>query len=328
VPAYGTVRWGILGCGTIAGKFAEGLRAVDDAELVACGSRTQAKADRWGEAHDAPHRHGSYEDLAADEAVDVVYVATPHVFHKDHALLCLRGGKAVLCEKPFTINADEARQVADAARAAGVFCMEAMFTRFLPVMVRLRELLADGAIGEVRMVLADFSFRAGWNPDGRLLNPALGGGGLLDVGCYPVSLASLVLGRPEAVTGAAHLGDTGVDEQAGMVLRCADGRIAVLACGVRTASPRNAWILGTTGRMHLPDFPAGRQLILTAGGRDPQTIQPDLRGNGYNYQAEEVHRCLRAGRIESDVMGLDETVSIMETLDALRAQWSLRYPTE
>ena len=323
-----TLRWGILGPGNIARKFAEGLAHAEAAELVAVGSRSRDKADAFGEAFDIPHRHASYEALADDADVDAIYVATPHPMHRPNSILCLEAGKAVLCEKPFTVNAAEAREVIAAAREKGVFLMEAMWSRFLPAMVTLREMLAAGAIGEVRMILGDFGFRCGWDPAGRLLDPALAGGGLLDVGVYPISLASMILGAPVGVAGAAHIGETGVDEQAGMVLTCAGGALAVLATGVRTSTPHEAWILGTDGKIHLhAGWWRGSRITVYKGSDTEDTDVPAV-GNGYNYEADEVARCVAAGKTESGVMPLDETVSIMETMDALRAVWGLKYPME
>ena len=323
-----TIRWGILGTGSIAKKFADGLKAAQGAELAAVGSRSQATADAFGDQYDVPRRHGSYEALAGDEEVDVVYVATPHSLHKANTLLCLSAGKAVLCEKPFAINAAQAGQMVEAARQRKLLLMEAMWSRFLPALVKLRQLLAAGAIGEVRMLTADFGFRAGWNPDGRLLNPLLGGGGLLDVGVYAVSLASMVFGRPRRIVSMAHLGDTGVDEQAGMIFGYDGGAMALLWTGVRITTPQEATVLGTDGRirLHHPWW-RGRELTLTAGGKE-EVFDLPFGGNGYNYEAEEVGRCLREGRTESDVMSLDESVAILETMDEVRAQWPLRYPME
>jgi predicted dehydrogenase len=322
-------RWGILATGRIAGTFAEGLQSAADAELVAVGSRTQQKADEFGEKYGVPHRHGSYEALAADDDVDVIYVSTPHVLHKDNTILCLQAGKAVLCEKPFTINAAEARQVVQLARDRKLFLMEAMWTRYLPLVVRVRQMVADGAIGEPRMVQVDFGFRSGWNPQGRLLNPDLGGGSLLDVGVYNVSLASMLLGTPTRIATVAHLGETGVDEQAAFVLADDDGRIAVLSSAIRTGTVQEAYLFGTEGRIHIHSpFWKPTKATLSVPGKDDQLIELPFEGNGYNYEAEEVGRCLREGRLESDVMPLDETLTIMQTLDRIRAEWGLKYPTE
>lgn len=323
------IRWAILGTGNIAHQFARGLAATPDARLVAVGSRTAEKAAAFGDEFRVPRRHGSYEALAADGEVDAVYVSTPHPFHAANSLLLLEHGRAVLCEKPFAINAGEAQAVIGAARRRGVFLMEAMWTRYLPAVVRARELIAEGAIGQVRMVQADFGFRAGVNPKGRLFDPALGGGALLDVGIYVLSVASMVLGpHPEQVTSATTLGQTGVDEQSAMVLRYPGGQLAVLSCAVRTSTPVEARFLGTDGMilLHSPFYKCGA-LTVKRGGAEEQIDLP-LEGNGYNYEAAEVGRCLRAGLLESPAMPLDETLALMELMDGIRAQWGLTYPME
>ncbi len=323
------IRWGILGTGGIAAHFATGLGSVPGAAITAVGSRTQEAADRFGERFGVPRRHGSYAALAADPEVDVVYVATPHTLHRANSLLCLGAGKAVLCEKPFALNAGEAAEVIAAARARGLFLMEAMWSRYYPAMVRARELLAAGAIGEPRLLHADLGFRATVNPVGRLFNPALGGGALLDVGVYPVSLASMIFGEPTAIASQAHLGETGVDEQAGMVLSYAGGQLAVLYTSIRTLTPHEALIMGTAGMLRLGlDWHKPNRLTITKPGQPEEVIPLPFEGNGYNYEAIEVGDCLRAGRRESAAMPLDETLAIMRTLDTIRAQWGLRYPGE
>ncbi|MBV9849578.1 MAG: Gfo/Idh/MocA family oxidoreductase, partial [Armatimonadetes bacterium] len=277
----------------------------------------------------AARRYGSYEALAADPDVDAVYVASPHPMHKEDSLLCLNGGKAVLCEKPFTINAAEALQVIGTARARKLFLMEAMWTRFTPVMGKVRELVSQGAIGEVRIVQADFGFRAGFDPKSRLFDPALGGGALLDVGVYCISFASMLLGTPEQVVGTAHLGESGVDENTGILLRYPKGEIAVLAVAVRANTPQEATVIGTEGkiRIHAP-FWIPRALTLSRSGQEDEFIELPYEGNGYNYEAQEVARCVGEGLMESPIMPLDETLAIMQTMDSLRAPWGLKYPTE
>ncbi len=323
------IRWGIIGTGSIAKKFAAALAFLPDAELIAVGSRAQASADAFADMFHIPHRHTTYADLANDPDVDVVYISTPHPFHKENSILCLEAGKAVLCEKPFTINAREAEEVINLARRKNLFLMEAMWTRFLPVMVEVRRLLSERAIGDVRMVMADFGFRAEFNPQGRLFNPALGGGALLDIGVYTISLASMVLGTPSRVTGMAYLGETGVDEQSAFILGYDQGQLAVLSVAVRTNTSQEAHLLGTIGKIRLhPSWWRGTTLTLSVAGKEDLTMDLPHVGNGYNYQAAEVMRCLRAGQTESSIMPLDETLSIMKTMDQIRAQWGLKYPTE
>jgi dihydrodiol dehydrogenase / D-xylose 1-dehydrogenase (NADP) len=323
------IRWGILGLGKIARKFAVGLQSVPDATLVAVGSRAQVKAAAFAAEFNVPHVHGRYEALAADPEVDVVYVATPHPMHHEAALLCLRAGKAVLLEKPFTVNAKECEALIKVARRENIFLMEAMWMRFLPMIVQLREWLDRKVVGEPRMVTADFGFRAEWKPEDRLLNPALGGGALLDVGIYPLSFASMIFGvAPRAVTGLCHLGQTGVDEQSAVVLSYEGGELAVLACAVRTGTTHEARIFGTNGSIVIPDFWHCTQATLTMNGKPPETVMRPMKGNGYNYEAVEVGRCLRAGIKESPVMPLSETLEMMRTMDTLRRQWGLVYPGE
>lgn len=324
------VRWGIIGTGKIAHHFARGLEAAPDAELVAVGSRAQATADAFGETFGAPHRYASYRQLVDDPGVDVVYVSTPHQDHCPSTLLALNAGKPVLCEKPFAINAGEARAMVAAARANGVFLMEAMWTRFRPTMVKVRELVAAGAIGEPRFVSATIGWKAEFDPLFRLYNPELGGGALLDGGVYPVSFASMVLGAPNVVAGAASLGETGVDEQAAIALGHPSGAVASLGVTIQTNPISVALILGTDGRIEIHhDWHRPEGLTYTPYGGEPMQFDyPQDHGNGYQYEAIEVGRCLRAGRRESPVMPLAESITIMETLDALRAQWGLRYPME
>lgn len=323
------IRWGILGTGVIANKFAIGLKAAPGAELVAVGSRAQATADQFGDTFGVPRRHASYEALAHDPEVDVIYVSTPHTLHKDNTLLCLEAGKAVLCEKPFAINAAEAEAMIKLARQKKLFLMEAMWTRFLPAVLKVRQLIAEDAIGEVRMFMGDLGFRAEFDPKGRLFDPALGGGALLDVGIYPVSFASMLFGAPVKVTSLAHLGTTGVDEQAAMLLSYAGGQLSILAAAVRVDIPSEAIIMGTKGqiRVHAPIYCPVR-LTLSRPEQGEEIIDLPLEGNGYNYQALEVMHCLSKGWLESTTMPLDETLAIMRAMDEIRAPWGLKYPTE
>jgi len=327
-----TIRWGILGTGNIAHKFARGLAVLPDAELVAIGSRRQETADAFGEEFAVRHRHASYAALVEDADVDVVYVSTPHSYHRDNTLLCLQGGKHVLCEKPFAINANQAKEMVATARDRGLFLMDAVWTRFLPTHVRTREILASGVLGEIRLVHADFGFRGRVNPMQRLFNPELGGGALLDVGVYDVQLASMILrGPPTEISAMASLGSTGVDEQSAMLLKYSGGRMAQLSCAIRTTTHHEASIFGTEGRLRL-EAPWWRGTTLTVwmrpGPEGGETTHHPYEGNGYQHEAAEVMTCIREGRLESNIMPLDETVSLMETLDTIRSQWNLVYPME
>jgi len=324
------IRWGIIGTGFIAKKFAEALQILPDAELVAVGSRAADTAKKFAKAFHIPHQHSSYDKLANNPDVDVVYIATPHPFHMENTILCLKAGKAVLCEKPFAVNASQAQQMTDVARTEKLFLMEAMWTRFLPIIMKVREWLGQGLIGPVRFLQADFGFRCDWKPQDRLLNPELAGGALLDVGVYTVALASMVFaGPPTKITGMAHLGQTGIDEQSAMVLGYQDGQLAVLSCAIRTQTLQEAVIVGTKGmiRIHSPFWSATTATILIEDKED-ETIKIPHECNGFEYEAREVMQCLLAGKLESDYLPLDETLSIVKTMDEIRAQWGLKYPME
>ena len=323
------IHWGILATGKIADAFATALRQLDDAELVAVGSRGAASAEEFGERHGIPHRHPSYEALAADPQVDVVYVATPHSLHRDNTLLCLEAGKAVLCEKPLGVNAAQVREMIDAARRRRLFLMEAIWTRFHPASRRWRELVAEGRIGEPSLVRASFCMRAPRRPGSRLFEPTLAGGALLDVGIYTIELAQAAYGtRPQRISGLAHLGPTGVDERSGTVLDFGDGRLAVLTSASRTRAPNDALIAGDRGWVRLHDPFWHPQRLTVASGDERQELELPYRGNGYVDEAEEVGRCLAAGELESAVMPLDDSLAIAETLDRIRAEWGLAYPME
>jgi predicted dehydrogenase len=297
---------------------------------VAVGSRSQAGADAFADQFEVPQRHSSYEALAADPEVDVVYIATPHAFHQEHSLLCLNHGKAVLCEKPFTINAAEAKVVVQTARSQGLFLMEAMWSRFFPLMGKIRQLLNEGVIGQVQQLTADFGFRGRVNPESRLYKPALGGGALLDVGVYAVSLASMIYGGPPSrIASFAALGETGVDENDAIIFAYPAGQMALISTSLRTTTSQEAVIMGTEGRLKIhSQWWVPKSITLTRFGQGNEVIEMPFEGNGYNYEAREVMRCMREGRSESDVMPLDETLSIMRTMDEMRAQWGLKYPME
>ncbi|MFP4115078.1 MAG: Gfo/Idh/MocA family protein [Spirochaetales bacterium] len=323
------LRWGILAPGAIAHKFAKGLEGLPDAELVAVGSRSIDRAREFADQYRVPNAHGSYEELARDPEVDAIYVATPHNYHRDAAILCLDSGKAVLCEKPLAANAAQAKEMVSAARRNDVFFMEAMWTRFLPAWQQVRAWIRAGEVGDVRLVNGTFAFRTGWDPESRLLNPDLAGGGLLDVGIYLVSAAYWVTGHaPEEVIGRAHIGETGVDEQAAFILEYADGSLAMLGCGVRTNAQHVFTVYGTEGWIEVPHmFWGTTSAILHRGETETRFEEPHL-SNGYEYEAREVAECVAAGKSESDILPLDESLRIMETLDRIRAQWGLVYPFE
>jgi predicted dehydrogenase len=317
----GPLRWGILGTGGIAHTFAEDLRLTDSGVVVAVGSRSQESADRFADEFGVEARHPSYEALVADPAVDVVYVATPHPSHRENAILALRAGKPVLVEKPFAMNAAEAAEIVAVAREEELFAMEAMWTRFLPHIAQVREWLAAGALGEIVTVTADHGQWFAEDPGFRLFAPELGGGALLDLGIYPVSFASMVLGAPDRIAAVVDPAFTGVDAQTSMAFGYASGAQAVLSCTLRAKSPTRAAIVGTEARIEIDgDFYAPATVTLLPRDGEPTRIESTDEGRGLRHQADEVARRLAAGELESPLMSLDESVAIMETMDAVQAR--------
>lgn len=323
------VRWGLLGPGRITRAFAVGLREAAGAEIVAVGSRDRARAEAFAAEVGIPRAHGSYADLAADPEVDAIYVGTPHAVHCAHALLCLDAGKPVLCEKPLALNAAEARRMIAAARARGLPLMEAMWTRFLPAIRRVRELVALGAIGDVRSVFADFGFRAPDDPRGRHFAPGLGGGALLDIGIYPLTLSRLLCGPPVETLSQAELADTGVDAACSILLRHAGGRLSMLSASFLAETPGEAHVVGDTGRITLrrPWWDAQALEITDAEGCVTREDHPH-RGGGFAHEAEAFMELVRTRRVESGVMPLDESLALLELTDRLRVEWGVRYPGE
>lgn len=321
-----TVRWGVVGTGGIAAAMVEDLRLLPDAEVVAVGSRRAESATAFAAEHGIARHFASYAEVCQDPEVEAVYVSVIHPGHKDAALLAIDAGKAVLVEKPFTMNAAEAHEVVAAARARGVFLMEAMWARFVPHMVRVRELLADGALGEVRLVTADHCQWFAHDASHRLYAPELGGGALLDLGIYPVSFASMVLGRPSTVTAVGTRAFTGVDATTSVVLTYPTEAQAVLTTTLSALGPNRAAIVGTDARIEIdPVFYAPSSFTLTRRDGSVERFAPAHEGQGLRHEAAEVMRCLREGRTESDVLPLDETVAVMETLDEVRRQIGLDY---
>jgi predicted dehydrogenase len=310
------VRWGILGTGGIARKFASELELTDSGELVAVGSRSLAGAQAFG----GGRPHGSYEALVSDAEVDAVYVATPHPLHHANARLALEAGKPVLVEKPFTMNAAEARDLVAVARANGLFLMEAMWTRFLPHMAEIRRMLAAGELGELVTVQADHGQWFALDPFHRLFNPQLGRGALLDLGVYPVSFASMVLGTPDRVVTLSTPAFTGVDGQTSILLGYPSGAQSVINCTSAAKSPTKAAIVGTEARIEIGQRWYGQTAFdLIPRDGEPRRYEAGVP-SGLRFEADEVARCMSEGLLESQLMPLDETVSIMETMDEVLAQ--------
>jgi len=318
-------RWGILATGGIAGTFVEDLALLPDAEIVAVGSRTLEAAQRFAGRYEIPRAHGSWADLAGDPEVDVVYVATPHSAHHAASRLCLEAGKAVLCEKPFTLDLATSQDLITLAGDRGLFLMEAMWMRTIPAIRRIAELVADGSIGEVTAVYADFGIGGEFDASHRLRDPALGGGALLDLGVYPVTFAHLFLGPPQRIAALASLTPEGVDDNTGVIFGYDSGAIATLHCGIVGRSPTAATIVGDAGRIELPSPFFRPDRFTLYRDRQAEVVHVPIRGNGMGYEAEEVMRCLADGKLESPLAPWSATLDVMRSLDAVRAQIGVDY---
>ncbi len=356
------IRWGILGTGRIARIVAQDFPLVHDARLSAVASRKYERAQAFARDYDIAQAYGSYEDFLQDNDIDVVYIATPHMRHHDDALACIHAGKAVLCEKSFTLNAREAKAVIHAARSQGVFCMEAMWMRFIPLIREVKTRIEQGAIGEITQLTAEFGYPQRFDPKHRNFNPHLGGGCLLERGIYPLSLAFYVLGPPASIASQADLSPSGVDMTSDYRLYYDSGAEAILGLSHRMYRPAEATIRGTAGEIHIyaPFLRPHRITINTSHRTRHKGYQWSRRvtrtrvyqgikrlldrrlsalggqgdvfagfpGHGYQFELEAVTRCLQRGELEHDIMPLDETLAILEVMDECRQQWGLEYPRE
>lgn len=327
------IRWGILACGRIAKKFAADLRLVEDATLAATASRDLEKAKAFAMEYPAKRVYGSYEELVADPEVDAIYIASPHSHHHEHTMLCLQHGKAVLCEKAFAINSKQALEMIACARANNVFLMEAFWTRFLPHYLKLRELIAEEKLGTVKGVIANFGFRPPENPVARLFTPSLGGGTLLDIGVYNIFIAQSILGVPDRIKASMAKSVTGVDEQCAIIFEYNNGSMASLFSSFCAHLETDADIFGTAGRVRLTSrfnepIPS---LLFYPGFADSKTPIPVWKeegGWGYQHEIRHVHDCLEKGLLESPVHGLDDTLSLVQTMDRVRREMGLVYPAD
>lgn len=335
-PAYLSlmekIKWGILGCGRIAGKFASDLKLVEDAELIAVASRRQETADEFCRQYPAKFHHNSYEDLSMNPEVDVIYVATPHALHYENTFLCLQHHKPVLCEKAFAINAFQARQMIELAKKNKTFLMEALWTKFLPHYNKVLEMIRNGELGELKSVLVNFGFAPTPPIPDRIFDPALGGGTLLDIGIYNVFMALSVLGKPDHIDAWMNKASTGVDEQCAITFRYNNGAIAQLFSTFASNLATEADINGTKGRIRLTSrfYEPSTQIEFYPGRVDTRNIIPYDKepGWGYQYEIRHVQECLRKGLNESPVMSHADSLLLMETLDAVRTKAGIVYPAD
>lgn len=319
-------NWGIIGLGNIAHKFAEDLLLVKDANLCGVASRNIEKAKSFGDFFQADKHYGSYQELANDPNIDVVYIATPHTFHFEHTMMCLEKGKAVLCEKAFGMNASEVEQMIAKAREKNVFLMEALWTRFIPATEKVLDLLNEGLIGNLQTVRADFGFKAVFDPEKRLYNKKLGGGALLDIGIYPVFLSLLALGKPKEIQALAQMSSTGVDENIMMLFNYSNKQMAILDASLVAETPVEAWLHGDKGslKMHR-NFHHTKRITHYSGSEPVAEFQIEFVGNGYYHEIIEVIDCLKAEKIESKKWPHSFSLDLINILDRVREKIGLEY---
>lgn len=324
-------RWAILGTGKIANRFAEALNNIPgEAAILAVGSRSQASADSFADKYGIEKRYVGYENVVADPDVDIVYIGTPGVYHTRDVAMCLNAGKPVLCEKALTINAKDAKYLVELAREKGLFLMEAMWTRFFPIHVEAMKLIQEGKLGDARGLIANFSAIAPAGDSNRFWNVELGASALLDIGVYGIAYASQLFGEPSDVTGLAHFGKLNFDYHSVCALKYSEGQLATITSSQMTTDIKDAVVYGDLGKIVIEEpWYKPTSMVVHIAGEDPKRIEMPLDGfNGYEFEAREVMKCLDAGKLESPVVPLDESISIIETLDELRRQWGFKYPFE
>lgn len=323
------IRWGILATGGIARAFTNDL-VLNGFTVKAVGSRSQESANAFAEKFGIPNAHASYEALVADPDVDIIYISTPHPFHAANAALALNAGKHVLIEKPIALNAREAREIMDLAASKNLLVLEAMWTRFLPHMVRIREILASGVLGDVHTLIADHTQDLPDDPSHRLNSLELGGGALLDLGIYPISFASELFGKPETILATATFKETGADAQVATLFRYAGGQIASTLSASDTKGPNTATILGTEARIDIDEvwYSPTTFRVINSADEVLESFEAEILGRGMHFEAAEAEQLIQAGLISGQILSTDESVAIMETLDAVREQIGLRYPGE
>jgi predicted dehydrogenase len=324
---YQTIKWGIIGTGFIAKKFAEGLANVPNSELMAVASRSQQTASQFATEYRIARAYGSYEALVADADVDIVYVATPHNLHYTNTLMCLNAGKHVLCEKPFAVNGWQVREMIDKAREKKLFLMEALWSRFLPNLLKAKEIIQSGMLGEIKLLTADFGFKVAFDPEHRIYSKQLIGGSLMDFGIYPVFLSYFLLGMPKRVCSMAGVGVTDVDYNCSMTFEYNNELQSVLFSSMVANTGVTAQVHGTKGTLNFNNWwftPSGLSITNENGQTSPVPLH--FEGNGYNYEACEVVRCLLNGKTESDLWSWDDSINLIGLLDTIRQQCGVVYP--
>ena len=322
------IKWGIAGTGNIARKLASDMKFVDDGKVIAVASRTQSKADAFAGEFGIDKAYEGYERLAADPEIQAVYIATPHSNHYASTLLMLRNKKAVLCEKPLAVNVQQAREMIRVARENRVLLLDALWSVFLPGVKKAMDWIDDGLIGELQLITSEFGFNSDPDPEGRLYNPNLAGGALLDIGIYTILLPYWIYrSKPFSIQAVAKMTETGVDEQTAVSMRFQGGKMAQAVSGINTPLKNISVIYGTEGYIEMPEYWQGRKVILKSRIKE-DLFEDDRESWGYDFEAREVNRLIREGSFESPVVSYSRSLGLMEILDEVRDKIGLRYPFE
>lgn len=324
-----SIKWGIIAPGIIAKSFAESMKTVKDSEIIAVGSRNIARAQKFANLFNIKHAYGSYEELCKNKDIDIVYIASPHNFHINHAKIAMKHNKAVLCEKPVTVNHDNCLELINIAKNKNLFFMEAMWMRFMPVIQEVKNQIENGVIGKILRIEVDFSYRAEFNSKHRIFNPALAGGALLDIGIYPLSFSLFLLNKlPITFEGECSVGITEVDEHGSIVLKFDDNEIASCTFGTRVDGDRRAVIRGTKGRIELNNeyYMATEAEVIT--DNDSYKISIPHRSHGYEWEIEAANECLKRNLIECSTMTHQDSLDQLSIMDELRRRWGIKYPFE
>lgn len=323
------LKWGIIGPGKISRKFCQDLIKVDGMTISAVASRSVDRADKFAQEFNIPNKYDTYTQLAQSPHVDVVYIGTPHTFHKDHSILCLTNNKHVLCEKPIAVNTSELQAMIACAQENNCFLMEAIWTKFLPSFKKMQQLISQEVIGEIKMIQADFGFAGSYDPNSRLYNPKLAGGSLLDVGIYPLFLSHSLLGTPATIHALGNISPTGVDASAAIILKYESGALACLNSSLEADTPIEATIGGTKGfiKMH-SRWHESRKITLHHKNETIDSWEFHDEFLGYKYEIEEVGKCIQKGKVESDRLTHHFSLNLMRTMDEIRRQIEVRYPME
>jgi len=324
------INWGIIGCGEIAHLFALAINKLDNCTVIAGASLTVGRADKFTKTHQIQRSYSDYQSLVNDREVDAVYIATTHNFHFENIKLCLKHGKHVLCEKPFTVNAQQAQALASLAKTKNCFLMECLWTRFLPAIKHLGQLLAQNAIGNIHTVKANFSICADFPVEHRLRNKNLAGGALLDLGIYPLTLAAIVFGEhPSHIQSSAVMSADGIDESSCYLLEYGPAQRAILSASFIEHAPNEGIISGSLGYIRIPDFIGAQELHLHLNNQPSKVVSfPFDKDENFTFEISHAMACIRQNKQQSDILPLDKTIAMMAVMDSIRSHWGLEYPAE